>query len=406
MDRLVRGRTTASVVGPLHLPERSRIVDALETIARVGTHTRVGLRFAGDHRWRTDADGLREHLESVVTTANAPRPEDVPRLLTKLADAHDRTVPLRLVLAGDYLVQLFEHSVGDGLLMLGLPSAVLDVAAGGPVPEWLAGPVLATPVRTAVRETLGRHPERLLDVIRSPRPAPEEPATHVLPWRERYAVATASAGPETVAAIREIGGRLGASFTAVLVAVLRRALAAACIEPSPVSTAVVDARRYLPPGTAVTGNLITGLPLVTDRPDDPAALDRALRGALNAGRPVTAIAAGVIKDRLPRASSALPTDARPATPNARLTVSNMGSSRPLAALPWRDGIGDGTVIFSNRPLGPEDVSVLAMVVGDRLHLSATFHESTFDAERVRLAVELAARNPLSLFDADLDAIAG
>lgn len=399
-DRILKGHVTASMIGPLQLPSRDALVAGLTRIAASGPDARVGLTFDEGETWGFDESTLGALCESIVQVAAPIDPDTATSALTGFADTMDHDRPLTLIIAGDYLVQLFEHRIGDGAIMLGLPAALVAVANGEEVPEWLAAASSAHPLRDALMTTFAAHPGRILDVVKARGGVvPSDPKSADRDWTPDYSIEFALGSPETNSAIRAWTKEQDApvSFTSAITVMLRRALEASGIECSNRVTAILDARRYLPEGTATTGNFITGIPLAVADADDPTLIERALRSTVETARPLAALAAGLAKHAAGEREPALPTTA-PVDARAHVVMSNMGVSRALENLPWRDGTGVGRSMFSNRPIGPEDISVLVMMIGGNIHLTATFHGNIFPSDAVARALEMVANRPLELFD--------
>jgi hypothetical protein len=393
-DRLVRGHITANAIGPLTMPDRAAIVDALVTIAATGPGARVGLQFGVDETsWRYDRTQLRAVCEAMVVVGKPLAADTIAEQLGRLADEMDLTIPLTWVIAGDYLVQLYEHSIGDGLLMLGLPEAVFAVAGGSSVPDWLAAAPVRNAVASAFLHTFGRHPAQVRSLLQSRTGTTSgTTAGAETVWEPDYAIAFSRGDASGNRSIREWsksrGGRV--SFTAAVMSLLGTALRAGGIAVSDDSTLVVDVRRYLPEGTVHTGNLITGIPLSGIDVADPVAIEAQIGRMLESGRPAASLAAGVAKHLAGRREEALPvTRAVPA--RAQVVMSNMGVSVALSNLPWRTASGEGDVLFTNRPIGPQEIGILAAVVGGNLHLTATFHANVFDRDAVNTALGLVTR---------------
>jgi hypothetical protein len=399
-DRLLGGHITASAIGPLRLPSRDALVAGLTRIAATGPDARVGLTFGNGDTWDFDEARLAALCESIVQVVPAFEAETATASLNRLADEMDLDRPLTILIAGDYLVQLFEHRIGDGAIMLGLPAALIAVANGEDVPDWLAGTSSAHPLRDALMTTFAAHPRRALDLVKARGAAiAVDPESVEEAWAPAYSIEFALGSPEANSAIRAWTKQHDApvSFTSAVTVMLRRALEASGIVLSNRVTAILDARRYLPDGAATTGNFITGIPLAVSDPDDPRLVEAALQSTVATARPLAALAAGLAKHAAGEREAALP-DTAPVNPRAHVVMSNMGVSRPLENLPWRDGTGIGRSLFSNRPIGPQDISVLMMMIGGNIHLTATFHGNIFSPEKVAMALELVANRPHELFD--------
>ncbi|MDP9817512.1 hypothetical protein [Spirilliplanes yamanashiensis] len=178
------------------------------------------------------------------------------------------------------------------------------------------------------------------------RPAPPDPRP-LRDWHPRPATATAVAGP---------GAAAPGTGAAALTVRVARALRAVGLPPHGVG-AVVDGRRL--PAADLT---------------DPAAVAAALRRARPA-RPDPAV---------------VPPSVVAAEPQPRLTLRRADHGL-LADLPWAAGPRADVTAAGHCP--PEGVVVAATTLGGELHLTATFHATTFPAELVAAALRLAAGQP-------------
>jgi hypothetical protein len=414
-DRMGRGGFIASAFGPLVMPSRRAIVDALIRMAEAGPAARVGLSFhprgAG---WSWDPARLAETCEASVTIVPPIEPAAVGDALCGYTRHLDTTRPLQYLIAGDYLIQLFDHSIGDSAILLGLPAAILGVAAGGELPEWITAPEDRRPLRLAIEHTFARHPGRIpamLAARREPgtearigtaRPArPRRPGTLARatePWQPQLEFAYAMGSRESAREIRAWSREhhSGASFTAMMMVLLRRSLETHGIPVAPTSTLVYDLRRYLPPGATTLGNFITGIPLLVEDPDDPEQLEHRIRQTVNTARPLAALAAGTFKYR---AGLVRPWVRGPSAgdPVAQLVLSNVGVSRTLQMMPWDRAAGTPLqAVFGVRSVGAEQVSVLMSLLDADLHVTATFHGNVFEPEVVRDALRQFAEHPETL----------
>ncbi|MCI4658139.1 hypothetical protein [Cryobacterium zhongshanensis] len=414
-DRMGRGGMIACAFGPLDLPDRTAIVDALVRISTASPESRAGLAFAATGSgWIHDPAGLAAHCAGAVSVVDPLDPDDLAGDLCRRALDIDADRPLHYQLAGDYLLQFFDHSVGDSVLLLSLPAAILGVAAGGPLPEWLGERTARHPLADAVRHTFLRHPGQFLAAVNArqdPRaeldaraeavglPDPVRPRPReTRPWRPEPAFSAVTITKDSAKLIRSWSRKHagGASFTAVLTMMLRRALERSGVPVAPASTLVYDLRRYLPPGSTVFGNFITGIPLRVANPDDPEQLDARIQETVASARPLAALLAGAAKHRLRPAPVPVP-DRVPVDPVATLVLSNAGVSRSLQQLPWTRTEGTPHhAIFGVRTVGAEQLSVLLTILDGDVHITATFHGNVFDPAAVAGALRLMAAEPETL----------
>jgi len=403
-DRMGRGGVIACAFGPLALPDRTAIVDALIRIATARPDARAGLAFSETGSgWIHDPAGLAAHCDAAVSVGEPLDPADLAGDLCRRAVAIDGNRPLHYQLAGDYLLQFFDHSVGDSMLLLSLPATILGVAAGGPLPDWLSEPTASHPLAGAVRHTFLRHPRRFVAALNA-RKDPGLPGhvgtrpTATRPWHPEPAFTAVIATKETAKLIRSWSRTHagGASFTAVLTMRLRRPLERNGVPVAAASTLIYDLRRYLPPQSTVFGNFITGIPLRVPNPLDPEQLDARIKETVDSARPLATLLAGAAKHGL-RPGPLPEPDSVPVDPVATLVVSNVGVSRSLQLLPWARTAGTPSrAIFGVRTVGAEQVSVLLSILDGDVHFTATFHSNVFDPAAVAGALRLIADEPESL----------
>lgn len=430
-DRLCRIGSVISRVGPLTMPSRAAIVDALYRIASIGPQIRIGLVPAPDGRtWRFDAAGLRARCEQMVV--EVPADDDLDHAVAEVIASIDPMCPVRIVIAGRYMLQVFDHSLVDGRFTLGLPGALLTVAAGGPVPEWLTAPTLRRPVVAAVVDTFVRHPRNVLSLLgarlrtaatshpegrplhegRSHREVAGRPGAYPalvdapesaadaprVPWRPATHVVWESGEPtgfrDVRAWIRATDPRL--SFGAVLLVMLRAAFHAEGIAVAPDADMVYDVRRFLPEGGQTNGNLVTGIPI--HGAEDVQAVEDQLVSTLETGRPVAALAAGVLRESVrPNRIGAVMPDLAPLYPRARISLSNIGLSRPLQNLPWADAPVHEAA-YAMHPVGPETLGIQAIVIDRALQLTVSFNGNVFRREAVERAVHRVVSAPMDVLE--------
>lgn len=438
-DRLAGGSHVMSSMGPVVMPPREAVVDALLRIVALGPAVRVGLLPTADGRsWRWDPDDLRARCEAMVTPLDLG--PDVQETVDALVAQVDPTMPVRLFTTPDRLLLVADHALIDARVALGLPSAVLTVAAGGELPDWVHEATLRRPVLTAVTETFLRRPATLRSFLaaRLRRAADADgvaaehaAATRVVPTRAPAGghaplavtpVDPASWRPDTTVVWRA-GDRDGyralrtwirqsdrsLSFGAVLLAMLRATLADEGVPVADTADMVFDVRRWLPEHGQTNGNLITAIPIGGGT--DPVAVQTELAGLLATGRPVAALAAGIVKavvraSRPQAGTGGTPTgrprrtrtDQPPRTPAARIALSNIGLSRALEALPWVDGaVARATLLV--HPVASDLVSVQIVLLRGVVQMTATFNGNVLDRAAVERAVARVVEHPTAVLAA-------
>ncbi|MEO7126868.1 MAG: hypothetical protein ABI382_06590 [Nakamurella sp.] len=182
--------------------------------------------------------------------------------------------------------------------------------------------------------------------------------------------------------------------------VLRRAFEMAGTAIRPELTVIFDVRRYLPRGSGqINGNFITGLSIPNGSLGEPRQVSLAIRAQTHSGRALAALLAGVLLHWTRARHNSLSCIA-PRNAQARLMFSSLGISRALQELPWKTDVGHRICAFITEPARPEHVTVVLIMVGGVVHLTASFHSNVFDEDAVRQALALAASDPLWLLDGD------
>lgn len=405
-DRLVRGQAVSGAFGPMELPGREALVGALRRIAALGPHTRVGLGFdPGGKHWTWDPDAVDDLCDEMVVSI-APATRDTIKLVTvQQASLLDADHPLRFVLAGDYLIQVNDHAVGDGVVFLDRMEAVLQFAAGNTtVPAWLAATPLRFPLLVAAREAFMRKSggfSALIEARRSDRAKPRETVSGPLvDWHPDPTLVITSAPATTLKSlqkwIRETDRTQ--NLSTVLMILLRHAFESTGISVQHDTDVVYDLRRYLSSGKdVVEGNFIAGLPLRVADPDNIASVGAELKVHLESGRPLAAQLVGIARDVVFGTRSTIPSQVR-AEPRALLIYNNMAMPRSLQRMPWKAPPEGRTSFAQVSPGGPEDMVVIVIVVAGVIHLGVSFHGNVFDEDVVERAMQLAMNHPLSFLE--------
>jgi hypothetical protein len=405
-DRLMRGAAVIGMIGPLEVPAREEVVAALRRIAREGLHTRVALGFHVDGKnWSYDTQTLDEWCDEIVVTVAPATADTILALATQQAWLIDAEHPLRFVLAGDYVIQLNDHSLGDGVMFLDRLATVLHVASGDvELPSWVTTKPHGSPLVRAMKTTFVAQRgavRELLDERKADRSLPREsiPGPTVR-WRPELVVIARSS---PTSALKELQRWIRATdrtvtVAAALIVVLRRSLADAGIEMQRDTEVVYNLRRYLPADSGlVSGNFIAGLPVRVADPDDPKQVAEGIRIQLESGRPLAALALGVGRKALFGTQAELADEVH-STPRAMLVFNNLGVARSLQSLPWKTGPEERTCSFVVRSDEPDSITVLLTIIAGVIHLSASFHSNVFDEQILTAAFEHALANPVALLE--------
>jgi len=405
-DRLLRGEIVIAILGPLKLPERESFVRALRTIASAGPHTRVGLGFHADGRnWVFDRSQLDQWCDDLVLTVRTATAETVHAVAMQQTWLVDAEHPLRFVLAGDYIIQVNDHSIGDGATLLDRLSTVVKLACGDDdIPAWVTNPPRTLPLVRALENSFVRNRggvRALLANRKADRAQPRVRDTgELIPWRPELAASVAASPPSALKSIQRWIRETDRSVTVAgaLVVLLRRAFETSGMEVQRDTTMVYNLRRYLPEdGGALTGNLISGLPLRVDDGNNPKQVSDAIARQLDSGRPLVALVIGVVRRAIFGGDFVLAGQVH-AVPRVQLVFNNMGVARALQQLPWTTAVDERTVSFVVRPDEPEDITVIVAIVGGVIHLTASFHANVFSEAAVTEVLQRALDNPLALLE--------
>ena len=408
VDAIHRHNRAVSMIGPLRMPTRERLVQALIEIASIGPGPRVGLTWHGDGRaWVYDPEVLPELCDSLIEERIGDGPDAFRELMPHLTLTESEQPVARWIIVGDYLIQSSDHSIGDVGMLTGLPVALLEVAEGRPVPDWLAAASAGHPLRTALWQTFrspkavrelrrARREERARLAVRSDAETPAADASPTAsPWTPSPAYSVGVLEGDALKDLRHWlrGPGGGASLNTALLTVMRRAFSHHEIVTADQVSMIYDSRRYLPAGVTTRGNFITGLPV--DASDDLGGIDGQVKRAAESGRPLAALAVGAARARLTAEPGGLP-DRADAHPVARITMSDGGVSRALAAAPWTAPERDRLAVFTVGPTPPDEVGVLAAIVGASVQVVVSYNDNVFDVDRVESAVAQAVREPVTL----------
>lgn len=407
-DQLLRGDPVVGVLGPMKVPEREAVVRAVRVLAAAGPHTRVALGFDPDSKhWNIDPDRLDEWCDEIVVSIPALTAEEVVSVGNRQAWLLDATHPLRIVLAGDYVVQVNDHALGDGVLFVDRLAAIISMAAGSAVPTWVADVPVAQPLRRAVRHTLLRRGavSSLAAERRDDRAVARAHTNDGVDggeqheWRPELAVVATSVPTERMIELKAATRGTNATLSAALIVLLRKALLDEGIALQRDPMVIYNLRRYLPSdASVVSGNFVSGLPVRASDPADPVSLSAAMQAQLESARPLAALVVGVVKASLVGVPGRL-WRAVGEHPAANLVFNNLGRAVPFDALPWTTEPDRRTCAIITRPGGPEDVTILLAMVAGTLHVTASFHSNVLDEGAVTRALDRFCENPTALLPA-------
>jgi hypothetical protein len=154
---------------------------------------------------------------------------------------------------------------------------------------------------------------------------------------------------------------------------------------------VFDARRYLP-REQVDGNFVAGLLLPLSAGDSVQRIGAVLTDAAESGRPLTALAAGLVRNRIAR-----PTVRSRLVGVPRLAFTHVGRPPAIERLPFLP-TAPAMYAGSIDPGDPSGITVATTQTGGSLHLSATFYDQLIRADEVSGALDTLAADPVRLLD--------
>ncbi|WP_131765351.1 hypothetical protein [Candidatus Protofrankia californiensis] len=401
-DRMWIGAHSVFIVGPLDLPGIDAVRAALHELAWIAPDHRLFRRPDHDyHQWRpVPGNELDSHCERMVTTledtVDAGGPE---RLLERQYAAHVDDLPFRFAIGRDTVALSLAHPLGDARLVLDTGAELLSAAAEGRPPLRLHRPSTRVPLARALGEYYGRKPGRILATLRTPRAVVPGPAAGVRsrPWQPDFAVVSGVLSRSTLAEMRKwkVRNASGVTRTMVVFAAARAAVEAAGIQPAAGGFyTVVDNRKFLPTGRQLDGNFTIGIYVEPTDSRDPVAVSAALEAATANGRPLATMSllTGLAQvGRIAALTDQAPFPARPS-----LVLNHLGRLRGFEKLPWRGGASDTYYLSATTQRQPDFVTFQFAELSGCVHVTATFHASTFDRELVRTAVDLLCADPVAL----------
>jgi hypothetical protein len=405
-DRMLRGQIVIGVVGPVATGDRAHYVEALQRIARRGPWTRVALRSRPhDPHWYFDPDDTDRWCEQLVTELPPAETETIGAVALEQARIITSEHPLHFFIAGDYVIQVGDHMLGDGKGFVDRMAAVVKMGAGDTeLPEWTTTKFESFPLWKAARDTLLRDSttrRRLFAARRAEIGAHEnerDNAAETVLWRPQRAAAhvvvPATRLREIQAWAREPGR--GATVSSAILVLIRKAFLSAGLPLQRSQTVIYDVRRYLHDGAGqVGGNFVTGLPLRVDDIGDPRQVAEAMNVQLNSARPLAALLMGVGQYLASRKEATVISERRSA-PAAHLVFNNLGAARSLQRLPWTAERDERNLTIIVPAESPEQVTVTVAGIASCLQVTAAFHANVFDEDTVRRALRHFAEAPLGV----------
>jgi hypothetical protein len=383
LDRAHSRRRSGVVIGPFDLPAMPTLVERYSRLVDAGPPMRVCLEpsVRSSHWRRHHRDG-----SSVVGVIAQPPGDHDPALLLPAARTErtdDVADGIRILCAGDYLAMDFCHGLGE----VPLVNLILDVLFGATDPS---DPALVesyrhrvSPLTRALLGTFGSDPRRVAALLRH-RGAPSvaDIDDSAVPFTPRPTTSVVGLPDDVVADLRarRDAALPGVSLVALCTRALWECLADTGLSVDDVVKIPFDVRGFLPAGSSTLSSFTAGLDFDVAALGGPTALQAEMDNALRSGRPVANLAVSAVKASAPQPDSL---STRPAHPRVRLLHSNVRLH--VHGWPFIDTSRARLVVASD-PVSPEGVTVTSGWLLDTLWLTAEFHSSVFDEDRVVAAL--------------------
>ena len=324
---------------------------------------------------------------SVIAAANPLARGDDAALLLPVVRAErtdDVADGIRIVCAGDHLAIDFCHGLGE----VALVNLVLDVLFGVSDP---ADPALIEPYRhrvspltRAIARTFGPDPRRAAALLRrrGARTVHADCDDSTVPFTPRPTTRAVGLPADVVADLRRRrdGALPGVGLVALCTYALWSSLADVGLAVDDVVKIPFDVRGFLPAGSSTLSSFTAGLDFDVGATGGPRRLQAEMDRAIRSGRPVANLAVSALKASVPQKDSV---SARPAHPRVRLLHSNVRLG--VDGWPFSDPERARLVVASD-PVSPEGVTVTSGWLLDTLWLTAEFHGSVFDEDRIAAAL--------------------
>jgi hypothetical protein len=373
--------------GPLQVPSRDAFVAALTKIAQTSALPRVGADIAPDRRSRLrDPQRLREWAEGVVTEISGDGLDDFIATYAERASSEPTADAMRFTLSPNHVLFSGDHSLGDSSILMRMAPAVLAVAAGDPLPEWLTHPEPRSSLLRALWRTFGAHPSRVREVLggrRGDSGVDGDPGP-MRPWTPDPAISTTTVSSARFAELRGAHSTPARKVPASgsLLALIRSAFEAESIALSDTSWIPIDARRYLAPGTEMVGNFAPQVQITASEGATAGDFADQLSHALGSGRPLVGLTLSTLRAPV---AFAPPTTVAAQT-LAEVTVTTIPRRDEIDSLRWQSP-ETGWVFASTAPgIEPHSVRVVIVVTRAGATISAAYHQNVFDRAQVERAL--------------------
>ncbi|WP_099022198.1 hypothetical protein [Mycolicibacterium palauense] len=386
-------RRSTVLVGPLALPPWEVLVERFSALADGGPLTRLCLQPSThtNHWHRLPVDATRTINVTDPLPAGAPPTRLLPAV--RALRAENGPDGLHILCAGDQLAIDFSHGLGE----VPLVQTVLDVLFGAVDardPTFLAPyrhripPLLSAGVRTFASD-----PRRIASVLGAyrRRPIPSVPVGAQKTsgvFKPSPCTRFVGVPGEFVTEVRRRRDAAlpGVSMVTLCTYALWECLADAGLTVENIVKIPFDVRRYLRTGSDTLASFSAGLDFAIDADDGPVGLQAEMDRSARSGRPVANLLVGALKARRRRADVA---ERHPGHPRVRLLHSNVGRAARVHLWPFTDR-GAAHILVASDPMNAEGVTVTSAWTSDNLWLTAEFHDTVFDPDRVDEALRTVA----------------
>jgi len=378
-DRSWRDTRPVRALGGIVPPDPERLRDDLRALAG-SPFLRVLDLERGTAARPLDAD-LDAFCDALVVADPRPAAVGLDSVVAEVSRERLAGLPFRLTVGPDWAALHYSHALGDGRTMW---PVLCSLVSPGPPSALARSSSARLPLTRALLRTFAAHPTRAYGVVRARRVAlpvlsgaAGSPPARVLSRRTDVGM---------LAALRAERDRTcpGASLMAMLIARTMRTAGEQGLATHPGFTVLADARRYLPSAARVAGNFSAGSYLEPADPTDAVAITRQVRALVDSGRPLLSMAMSA------RHAGAGPSGwADDPTGRALISFSHAGRLEP----PATSRAERLQVVTLGRPLGRRGVSLNLAEIGDRLHVSATYHPDAASAADVEHIVDTLVAGP-------------
>jgi hypothetical protein len=379
-------RRSAVVLGPVDVPPLDVLTARFAAMAAVGPEARICLQpSTTSTRWQYTPRLTGE----VFATTTRPPGADPLALLSTLRRRPGAGI--RILAGGDYLAIDFSHGLGEIPLLELLVGVLLGAVDPDDEAVWAPYRHRISPLLVAGARAIGGGPQRLLPLWRQHRRNSalhegfsDRESTDIAP---SPATRSARIPVDVVTDLRRQRDSIlpGVSMFALYTCALHEAFAAAGFDVDPTVTLPFDVRRYLPPGWSTLASFSAGLDFRLDRDSGPRGLQAEMAGAAQMARPVANLMAATAKMRMAMRSGRHPQWIVPARRRVLLLHSSVGNV-PQGRWSFSDPARAGIMVASD-PVSPCGVTVTTASVMGSLWLTAEFHDTLFDAEKVGAALD-------------------